>query len=317
MAAESVVDYASEVCRMMERQLRDWETVKRNYAALAGVLTRTLNVGRSKIVLQYNPERIRSSAAEVSKEALAARKCFLCTENQPKEQETLDWHGMYKIQVNPYPIFPRHLTIACWSHTPQSVAGRMGHMVRLAADLSDFVILYNGPKCGASAPDHMHFQAGNKGFLPICDELADAEREVLLKQGSGTLSLVEGLGRRCFVVEASDADCAEALFDRLEMALPLHDGDTEPMQNLLCWHDGGEWRIVVFPRVKHRPSCYGTGKGQFLLSPASVDMGGVFAVPVEADFSALTADAVQAMLDELCIGADGVEQVIDRLMANK
>lgn len=306
-------DYSTQVKALFERQLANWPTVTRNYDALQRVSTRTLSVGGSKVVLQFNPERIRSSAASVDKAALKARKCFLCCENQPAEQEKIMWHDLYKIQVNPYPIFPRHLTIASVVHTPQLIGGRIGHMLRLAADLPDYVLFYNGPKCGASAPDHMHFQAGNKGFMPIVDEVAVAARRTVFSTGTCTVSLVDSLARRLFIVDAADAADAEKAFDLLQKAMPLTDGDQEPMQNILCWHDGSQFHIMVFPRVRHRPSCYGAGEGQFTLSPASVDLGGVMAVPVERDFSNLTPAIVQMMFDELCAGEAYAEDVISKL----
>ena len=306
-------DYSMQVRALFERQLGNWPTVMRNYDALQRVSTRTLSVGGSKVVLQFNPERIRSSAASVDKAALKARKCFLCCENQPAEQEKIMWHDIYKIQVNPYPIFPRHLTIASAVHTPQLIGGRIGHMLKLAADLPDYVLFYNGPKCGASAPDHMHFQAGNKGFMPIVDEVAAASRRTVLLMGSCMVSIVNSLARRLFIAEAAEAADAEKAFDMLQKAMPVADGDQEPMQNILCWHDGSLFHIMVFPRVRHRPSCYGSGEGQFTLSPASVDMGGVMAVPVERDFRNLTPAVVQSMFDELCAGKAYVDDVVNKL----
>ncbi len=313
MTAVGKTNYSSQVNTLFERQLSNWPTVTRNYDALSRVSTRTLSVGGSKIVLQFNPERIRSSAASVDKASLKARKCFLCCENQPAEQERIMWHDVYKIQVNPYPIFPRHLTIASTTHTPQLIAGRIGHMLDLAFDLPDYVLFYNGPKCGASAPDHMHFQAGNKGFMPIIDEVAKATCRTVLTQGSCTLSLVDCLARRLFLITAREVADAQAVFEALQRVMPVGDGEQEPMQNLLCWHDGSQYHIMVFPRVRHRPSCYGSGERQFTLSPASVDMGGVIAVPVERDFRNLTAAIVQSIFDELCAGEAYVNEVISKL----
>ena len=212
------MNYSDETDSLISRQLLNWPLVARNYAALEHVSTRTLAVGGSRVVLQFNPERIRSSAASVDVASLKARKCFLCSENQPREQEMIDWHGLYKIQVNPYPIFPRHLTIACLRHTPQLIAGRIGHMLRLAADLPKFVLFYNGPRCGASAPDHMHFQAGNKGFMPLVDEAADAPRHRVTELADCTLDLVDTLGRRFFIIDSGSVESAEAVFGQIGRA---------------------------------------------------------------------------------------------------
>lgn len=310
---------SQQVDELLERQLRDWDTVARNYDALSRVRTRELQLCDdatgtiTRIVLQFNPERIRSSAAKVDAAALKARKCFLCDENQPAEQELIDWHGRYKIQVNPYPIFPRHLTIACRQHTPQLIQGRIPDMIAMAHDLPGWVLFYNGPRCGASAPDHMHFQAGNADFLPALQEVESAEQRVVHATAQASLALVQGLSRPIFLIQSTDDATAAALFECLQQAMPLQPGDPEPMQNILCWAQGGEVRIAVFPRRKHRPACYGSGVGQFTLSPASVDMGGVWAVPVERDYASLTAAVVQGMFQELCSTPAEIREIINRL----
>lgn len=313
MGLDGSTDYASEVKALIGWQLSGWTTATHNYAALKRAQIRTLNLGSTQVVLQHNPDRIRSSAAKIDPESIKARNCFLCTENQPKEQEIVDWRGLYKIQVNPFPIFPRHLTVASYTHTPQAISGRMGHMLALAADLENFVVFYNGPRCGASAPDHFHFQAGNKGFLPLPDEALNSARKPVVTMGECEVSLMEGLCRPFFLIDSTSASDAEAAFEAVEAAMPVKAGDYEPMQNLLCWSDGGVWHIVVFPRTKHRPSCYGEGKGQFVLSPASVDMGGVMAVPRKCDFESLTAESVRQIFGEVCASEAETGEITDRI----
>ena len=153
------MDYSGVINKLIARQLRDWDVAGRNYAALGDVATRTLSLGESVVTLQFNPERRRSSAALIDKRSLARRRCFLCTEHQPAKQKAVLWGDHYKIQVNPYPIFKRHLTIADLRHEPQRLSGRVTDMLQLAKALPEFVLFYNGPQCGASAPDHAHFQA--------------------------------------------------------------------------------------------------------------------------------------------------------------
>ena len=149
------MDYSKAIEKLISRQMRDWDLAGANYAALASASTRSLQLGESTITLQFNPERRRSSAAALDKKSLARRKCFLCTENQPAKQKAVLWGDHFKIQVNPYPIFKRHLTIADLHHEPQRFAGRVGDMLQIAKALPDFVVFYNGPQCGASAPDHL------------------------------------------------------------------------------------------------------------------------------------------------------------------
>ncbi len=306
------MDYSKAVDRLIARQLRDWDEAGRNYAALASASVRTLSLGESVIRLQYNPERRRSSAAAIDKKSLSRRRCFLCTEHQPARQKAILWGDHYKIQVNPYPIFSRHLTIADLRHVSQRLAGRVGDMLQLAAALPEFVVFYNGPQCGASAPDHAHFQAGAKGEMPLCDEILHATTRLMADGDEGFIGYVDALGRSLFTIETTTLRAAERYALRLLDLLPVPDGGEEPMVNVLCWWDRAErsWHMTIFPRRKHRPACYGEGEGRLLLSPASVDMGGLWAVPEEKDYESLTSSQVQALLDELCLSRDELAPVI-------
>lgn len=306
------MDYSKAIDRLITRQLRDWDVAGRNYAALSSVATRTLQLGESTVVLQFNPERRRSSAASIDKKSLAHRRCFLCSENQPVRQKALLWGDHYKIQVNPYPIFSRHLTIADLRHVPQRLAGRVGDMLHLAKSLPDFVIFYNGPQCGSSAPDHMHFQAGAKGEMPLCDEIVHATTHLMDDGDEGFIGYVDSLGRSLVTIETSTVRTAERYALRLLDVLPVPEGADEPMVNVLCWWDANDraWRVVVFPRSKHRPACYGEGEGRLLLSPASVDMGGLWAIPEQKDFDTLTPDLLQSLYNELCMSRQELMPVL-------
>ena len=297
------MDYSKAVDRLIARQLRDWDEAGRNYAALASTVTRSLHVGSSTVVLQFNPERVRSAAAAIDKRSLARRKCFLCSEHQPARQRAILWGDSYKIQVNPYPIFSKHLTIADLRHQPQRLVGRVGDMLRLAQELPPFVIFYNGPQCGASAPDHMHFQAGVKGEMPLCDELSHATTHLMADSDEGFIGYVDSLGRSLFTIETSTIRAAERYALRLFDLLSVPEGGDEPMVNVMCWWEPVErtWHMVVFPRRKHRPACYGDGPGQLMLSPATAEMGGLWPIPSSKDFDSLTALQLQALYDELCL----------------
>jgi hypothetical protein len=244
--------------------------------------------------------------------SLARRECFLCRENQPSKQKTVLWGERYKIQVNPYPSFKRHLTIADLRHVPQRLSGRVGDMLLLAKTLPDFVVFYNGPQCGASAPDHAHFQAGAKGEMPLCDEMAHVTTHLLADGDEGFIGYVDALGRSLFTIETSTQRAAERYALRLLDLLPVPDGAYEPMVNALCWWNKTSrlWHLVIFPRRKHRPACYGEGEGRLLLSPGAVDMGGLWAVPERKDFEVLTAETIQALYDELCMSRQELIPVI-------
>lgn len=308
------MDYSRVIDRLIVRQLRDWDVAGANYEALAGAVTRTLHLGEATITLQFNPERRRSSAAAIDKKSISSRKCFLCSENQPAKQKAMLWGDHYKIQVNPYPIFSRHLTIADLRHVPQRLAGRVGDMLSLAKALPDFVVFYNGPQCGASAPDHAHFQAGAKGEMPLCGEILHATTHLLTDGDEGFIGYVDSLGRSLFTIETTTVRAAERYALRLLDLLPPTESGDEPMVNVLCWWDTTEraWRMVIFPRRKHRPACYGEGEGRLLLSPGAVDMGGLWAVPEFKDYDTLTAAQVQALYDELCLSRDELSPIIRR-----
>ncbi len=306
------MDYSKAIDRLFTRQLRDWDVAGRNYAALSNVDTRVLQLGEACVTLQYNPERRRSSAAAIDKQSLDHRACFLCSEHQPAKQKTVLWGGHYKIQVNPYPIFKRHLTIADLRHVPQQLSGRVGDMLQLASALPDFVIFYNGPRCGASAPDHAHFQAGAKGEMPLPAELEHATTHMLADGDEGFIGYVDTLGRSLFTIETSTQRAAERYALRLLDLLPTPEAADEPMVNALCWWNKTDrlWHMVIFPRLKHRPSCYGEGENRLLLSPGAVDMGGLWAVPERKDYDILTPAMIQALYDELCMSRNDLTTVI-------
>ena len=302
---------------LVERQLSNWPLAIDNYAALDKAFLRELPVGEGSVILQYNPERRRSATAAVDARSLAARPCFLCRAHQPVEQETVEWSD-YKIQLNPYPIFPLHLTVSTTNHVPQSLADphRVTHMLELAHELPDSVVFYNGPQCGASAPMHFHFQVGLRAMLPLCEVVMDTtshpDDNRIEGDDEGYIAYSQQWGRFMFVICASQAVQAELYFARLQVAMMLTGGVTcEPMQNVLCWHDGDNYYLVVVPRRQHRPSNYGDGDGQWLLSPASTEMAGLWVIASHDDYERLTAADVQAIYDELCVDAPTAVKMID------
>lgn len=289
-------------------QRAEWPLAARNFDALEGVEVRSIAMPGMDIKVQFNPARIVSSGAKVDARSLAERPCFLCEKNRPAEQRGIDWRG-YTVLVNPFPIFPRHLTIPAVVHTPQRIQGRVADMLALAAELPGYTVFYNGPRCGASAPDHMHFQAGNSDFLPIWQALDAAPLRMVADDGAGTrLSVCTALPVNVFVVDAATPEAGERMFDRLYRVLP--EGEEEPMMNLLA---AGS-RLVVVPRKRHRPSFYGTeGEGCMLLSPASVDMGGAFITPRREDFDLLDAQLLARVFDELCLDTEQIEEISNKV----
>lgn len=303
---------ADKIAEFIDSQIAVWPQAAGNFEALKGVRVKDVNLPGWTVKVQFNPARIVSSSAKVDAKSLKERKCFLCAANRPEVQTGIEWGDRYTVLVNPFPIFPRHLTIPDNSHTDQLITGRIADMVRLASELEDYTVFYNGPRCGASAPDHMHFQAGNSDFLTLAPALEDAEFKTVATDGDATLALVDTLPLKVFVVDtpSDQPDAAERLFARLYAAIPVPEGEKEPMMNLLCYPTPAGVRLVVIPRKRHRPSFYGTeGEGTMLLSPASVDMGGVFITPLEKDFNALDADTIIKILDELCLTAAEINEI--------
>lgn len=302
-----------DIEKLIASQLIEWPQAADNYKALAGVKVKTLDVDGMKVKVQFNPARIVSSSAKVDAKSLKERKCFLCEANRPAVQSGIEWRD-YVVLINPFPIFPRHLTIPDRSHVDQLIKGRVADMMRLACELEGYTVFYNGPKCGASAPDHMHFQAGNSDFLTLADALKISSRNPIIVDRRGNLSALRGLPLNMFLISAIDFEYGQKLFDRLYDALPVAAGEAEPMMNLLCFKQGDTVNLAVIPRKRHRPSFYGTeGEGCMLLSPASVDMGGVFITPLEKDFKRMDADLVRKIYDELCLGLHDVADIVDRL----
>lgn len=286
---------------------------KANFEALDNVKVKELVVEGMPFKVQFNPARIASSGAKVDKASLAARPCFLCEKNRPEVQEGIEWKDRYTILINPFPIFRRHLTIPDTSHTDQRIAGRIADMMDLAKALEDYTVFYNGPRCGASAPDHMHFQAGNSDFLTIGAALEDAELKTVATDGDATLSVADSLPVKVLVIDAADHAEGQRLFDRLYAVLPVPEGESEPMLNILCYPTPAGERVVVIPRKKHRPSCYGTENGCMLISPASVDVGGVFITPRPEDFEAMDAATIGKILSEVCLSSTEIAEIAENV----
>lgn len=304
-----------QVNSLIEAQTRDWPQANQGYAALRAVEVSDIPMPGLAVRVQFNPARIVSTGAKVDAASLKARKCFLCEENRPDAQQGIVWNGHYTVLVNPFPIFPRHLTIPDNAHTPQQIKGRAGDMMRLAQDLEGYTVFYNGPKCGASAPDHMHFQAGNSDFLPVETAIEEGALETVSENKSATLYIADGLPLNVFVIDAETPEDGEAMFNRLYEAMPVRPDESEPMMNILCYTTPAGIRMIVIPRKKHRPSFYGTeGEGCMLLSPASVDMGGVFITPRAEDFRRIDSSVIRKVYEELCLSREEMDEIAQKVI---
>lgn len=308
---------SNSIIRFFHEQLTEWPLIERNYEALKKVRCKSLNLGESSVRIQFNPERMLSTAAKTDINSIQERKCFLCNENLPVEQRRISYGSDYKILVNPYPIFPMHFTVPTKDHIDQLIFDRYGDMLDLAVYLSDFVVFYNGPKCGASAPDHMHFQAGNKGSLLIEKDILTQKRAIIVANDVLLCYALPEYSRKVLVVESESKKEMIAMFHKIYAALEIKRGEREPMLNIISWNDNEKWFSCIFPREVHRPQCfYAEGEKHLLFSPASVDLGGVCVFPQLIDFDKVTAEDIKTAFQEICIDDETMKRTIEKIIKN-
>jgi len=314
-------DFAQRALTLLDEQKREWAMLRDGAAALDDIQTRSIPVNGFNFRLQYNPQRIASTAAKVDAKAVAQRKCFLCAANLPPEQRGVAFGADYVILCNPYPIFPQHFTIPHKEHLPQRIADAFGPMLDLARAMhTKYTVFYNGPRCGASAPDHLHFQAGDKGFMTIESEYERLKGDAIVTTPKLTVFAPRSV--RPFVsIESGDRDAAinafKVLYRNLNNIAPAPPTE-EPMMNVIVNFDAadGKWRTIILPRIKHRPSFYtAPGEARILLSPGTVDLGGVCILPVEQDFQRLREHHLQQMLEEVMLPPEAFSRLSDALAA--
>ena len=278
--------------QLFREQTTQWELARKNFSDLQNVRTRRFHFDGFDVVVQFNPARIVSSGAKTDAKAIAARKCFLCRDNRPAEQDGIAWKD-YTILVNPFPIFPEHFTIPRNEHTPQTIRPYFADMLALAKDMTEWIVFYNGPRCGASAPDHMHFQAGTKDFLPLLADYRALPKQTISQTENCIVRTLPNYLRTVFCIETADSQAAQDAFNKL-YAQWQTSSDEEPMMNIVCSYDDSGWQIFILPRKLFRPWQYTAEPDkQLLISPATVEMAGVFITPVEAHFERITADDIR------------------------
>lgn len=282
-----------QVNALFTNQLQNWELVHKNFNDLNSVCSKTVDFGAFQIVVQFNPARMVSSGAKIDPKTIAERPCFLCAENRPKEQQGVEF-GDYTILVNPFPIFPQHFTIPRRAHVPQLIRPYFADMLTLAKALPELIIFYNGPQCGASAPDHMHFQAGTKSFLPIFKDYFRLKTPV----SKTPYFTIPNYLRTVVALESKTVESAEHDFGELYQMLQSHPSE-EPMMNIICFYEDDTFYTLVLPRANFRPWQYASqGDEQLLVSPATVEMSGVFITPVRAHFERITKDDIRDILTQ-------------------
>ena len=278
----------NKISELFENQLSEWDLARTNYNALNHVKVRKIFFEGFHTTIQFNTERIRSTCADKANQKEHNNSCFLCKENLPTEQKGISFENDFTILCNPYPVFSKHLTIASNKHIPQSIKWNLPTMLNLAKALPDFIVFYNGPECGASAPMHLHFQAGPKQEFPLYNDfIAIKER-----YGTNSQAFIIKDGLRVFhILEGTDSNVLSDTFNRLTLNIVPQSDDIsqEPNLNILLWFENNHWIICIFRRKKHRPTqFYEEGDKQILISPAAVEMAGLLITPRIADFEKIT-----------------------------
>jgi len=290
---------------LFRRQVQAWPQLAKGIQGLSQAEMRPVRIGWSDVFLCHIPHRAVSTTASVDPQSIAKRPCFLCPGNLPPEEEGVQFGEEFTIYCNPFPIVDRHLTIAHRQHCLQRIADQFGNMLDLAAALPGYFVVYNGPECGASAPDHLHFQAGSRGLFPI-------EKDTARLAGI----TVPNYSRNVFLFRGRDRS---TLIDRMDRAIDLLAEATgaraEPLVNIAVFHESGEWVTYLFPRAKHRPEVFHTG--ELTVSPATIDLCGMFVVPLKKDFERITGDAITAIFREITLPDSIFREVAEKLESGR
>ena len=308
----------SSISRFFNRQLEKWDDARHRFRDLKHVETKKLS---EEVRLQFNPARIVSTGAKIDKKTLGERPCFLCDKNRPKEQMSQQIDERFHLLVNPFPILPVHFTIPARKHQPQAIYKNYGEMHRFLSLHSELMVFYNGPKCGASAPDHLHFQAGTSGILPLqanWQRLSRNLTDVISLNDEEKIAVVRDFIVPAFVIISKSEESDETLFHRLYKSMPMRGDETEPMMNIIAWRKGDEYISVVIPREKHRPDAYfAKGDAQVMVSPGALDMSGLIITPREEDFHKLTEESATTILQECGISTEKMNGIVTKLKTSK
>lgn len=295
-------------------QMATWPETGARYADLARVEVRDFGA----VSAQYNPARMVSTGAKVDKKTLAQRPCFLCKDHRPETQQEWAFGEDFDVLVNPFPILPTHFTIAARRHRPQTILDTYATLYELADRFEGTLFFYNGPKCGASAPDHLHFQGGDGSVVPLCRDWRgwrERLREVARLDADNRLCTIEDYPFPTLVLISNDKTLAQTLFRRAYAALPCHPDDTEPMLNVLAWREEDSVVTILLPREKHRPACYTASceADRMLISPGALDMAGLVITPRKEDFDRLTPSLLVKTVGEVALGQEAFAKVLRRL----
>ena len=285
-----------ELKEFFSKQYNEWQGFRMRVDQLAQVETKVFDMGGYTVIAQYNPARAISTGAKVDAQSIANRKCFLCDENRPSEQEKIAITENFSLLVNPFPILKGHFTLPYNGHEPQEIDGHIDEFLQICEQMPDYTIFYNGPESGASAPDHLHFQAVERGQLPLENELNKIHTREISEWNGDTMEELLNFGRKCIHMESKKAEKVVSFFKQLYKQYQMLSGSDkkEPRMNLFGYYEEETYHLFLFPRKTHRPSQYfEEGDGNRLISPGAIDMAGVIVVPRKKDFDEMTAELIQ------------------------
>lgn len=314
------VGLPAHVTALLAQQQATWPMLRAGTAALAAAEYRSFRVNGAQVLAQHNPQRLVSTAARVDAASINARRCFLCAEHLPPEERGMAFGDDFAVLCNPFPVLPNHLVIASRCHTPQAIAACSETLLDLAAALgADYWVLYNGPACGASAPDHLHVQAGARARLPILREVEHWPRRYVLRQADREVFTLTGYRLQVLIARGSERGTILAWLRQAVAALAAvtQAGASEPLLNLLVTHEPAGWTVYFFPRARHRPACYfAEGEAKLTVSPAALDLAGLLVVPQAEHFARLQEQDVAHIYAEVTLEAPRFAQFMERSHAD-
>jgi hypothetical protein len=313
----AAVPLPERLLQLYENQRQTWNQFEEAYAALRATKTRRLECDGFPVTLQYNPNRIVSASARLDAQTINARPCFLCVENLPDQQKGILFHDDFLILCNPAPIFEKHFTVSHIHHIEQAIEPFVGVFLDLTRELGpSYTLFYNGPKCGASAPDHVHFQACPSDVLPVLSVASGERNRTFVKDvAHASVWLVENCRRQFVVMESTTHEgMGRALTRLLSTMREVQRTTEEPLINLVCSYADGAWRLVVFPRAKHRPEVYyKEGDERILVSPGAVDLAGCVVMPVEKDFLSVDERTIGMIFREVSLDFATLSAILEKV----
>lgn len=305
-----------DLCRdLYEAQKASWEMLAKGYAALDSIRVKELQCDGFSVRLHHNPARIKSTTALIDQKLIIARPCFLCLDNLPEHQQGIMYRQNFMVLCNPFPITSHHFTIPHITHIPQAFDHVVEIFLKMAKDFHPgFNVFYNGPESGASAPDHLHFQATPAGILPVEKDINDSakRRFVTLIDGVSLFNL-QAAGRGIILIEGAYSDSiARMLMNIISVMKGILSTPGEPKMNILGSYNGALWQVALFPRQKHRPGVFFLqGNERILISPGLVEMGGIVVTPIEKDFYIVDHDLIQEIYKEVSVDDEIIKKILD------